>query len=292
MSALTKILIVLLALSSIFLCGIVVTYVGNADNYRQKYKGINQQRDALKENVKSLTKQLNEKTDKSQQRQDRLNSKIVSLKAETKQLQGDLRNVEVEKAALLQKVNSWTSIVKDFRETNEDQGRLLEEKLNELNKVQAEQIKQRKELRETTAALVEKMAYIETLEVEKRRLLEEKSELRDRLDQLLRPFGKTTARPVPVTPEKAAVKPAKFIARDIDLWGLVAAVDLKNSIASISIGAADGVKEGMRFHVIRGDKFICDILIIDVDTEEAVGVLELLQRQQRPRVGDKVSTNL
>jgi len=282
----------LLTLSSIFLCGIVVTYVGNADNYRQKYKGINQQTDALKENVKSLTKQLNEKTDKSQQRQDRLNSEIVSLKAEIKQLQGDLGNVEVERAALLQKVNSWTSIVKDFRETNEDQGRLLEEKLNELNKVQAEQIKQRKELRETTAALVEKMAYIETLEVEKRRLLEEKSELRGRLDQLLRPFGKTTARLVPVTPEKAAVKPAKVIARDIDLRGLVAAVDLKNSIASISIGAADGVKEGMRFHVTRGDEFICNILIIDVDTEKAVGVLELLRRQQQPRVGDKVSTNL
>ncbi|MBA7681112.1 hypothetical protein ES703_89441 [subsurface metagenome] len=292
MSTLTKILIVLLTLSSIFLCGIVVTYVGNADNYRQKYKGINQQRDALKENVKSLTKQLNEKTDKSQQRQDRLNSEIVSLKAEIKQLQGDLRNVKVEKAALLQKVNSWTSIVKDFRETNEDQGRLLEEKLNELNKVQAEQIKQRKELGETTAALVEKMAYIETLEVEKRRLLEEKSELQGRLDQFLRPFGKTAVRPVPVTPEKAAVKPAKVIARDIDLWGLVAAVDLKNSIASISIGAADGVKEGMRFHVTRGDEFICDILIIDVDTEEAVGVLELLRRQRQPRVGDKVSTNL
>ena len=292
MSTLTKILIILLTLSSIFLCGIVVTYVGNADNYRQKYKGINQQTDALKENVKSLTKQLNEKTDKSQQRQDRLNSEIVSLKAEIKQLQGDLGNVEVERAALLQKVNSWTSIVKDFRETNEDQGRLLEEKLNELNKVQAEQIKQRKELRETTAALVEKMAYIETLEVEKRRLLEEKSELRGRLDQLLRPFGKTTARLVPVTPEKAAVKPAKVIARDIDLRGLVAAVDLKNSIASISIGAADGVKEGMRFHVTRGDEFICNILIIDVDTEKAVGVLELLRRQQQPRVGDKVSTNL
>ena len=101
MSTLTKILIVLLTLSSIFLCGIVVTYVGNADNYRQKYKGINQQRDALKENVKGLTKQLNEKIAKSQQLQDRLSTETVSLKAELKQLQSNLRNVEVEKAALL-----------------------------------------------------------------------------------------------------------------------------------------------------------------------------------------------
>ena len=67
-------------------------------------------------------------------------------------------------------------------------------------------------------------------------------------------------------------------------------MDLKNSMASISIGTADGVKEGMKFHVTRGDQFICDIVIIDTDTEEAVGVLELVQ--QPPKVGDNASTNL
>jgi hypothetical protein len=46
----------------------------------------------------------------------------------------------------------------------------------------------------------------------------------------------------------------------------------------------------MKFHVIRGDEFICDILIIDIDAEEAVGILELVQKQ--PKVGDNVSTNL
>jgi hypothetical protein len=70
----------------------------------------------------------------------------------------------------------------------------------------------------------------------------------------------------------------------------VSAVDLKNKMASISIGSADGVKDGMKFHVTRGDKFICDILIIDTDTEEAVGALELMQEQ--PKAGDTVSTNL
>ncbi len=61
-------------------------------------------------------------------------------------------------------------------------------------------------------------------------------------------------------------------------------------MVSISIGSADGVREGMKFHATRGDAFLYDILIIDVDTEEAVGVLELIQEQ--PRVGDNVSTNL
>ena len=37
MSTLTKVLIVLLTLASIFLCGIVVTYVANAADFKEKY---------------------------------------------------------------------------------------------------------------------------------------------------------------------------------------------------------------------------------------------------------------
>ena len=290
MSTLTKILIVLLTLSSIFLCGIVVTYVANADNYRQKYNDIRTDKDSLSKKVKNLTKQVNEKIEQKRLLEDKLSSEIASLKAEIGKLQADLDNAEREKAVLLQKVNNWTSIVQDFRETNDDQGRLLEETLDQLKKVQAEQIKDRKELNETTAALIEKMAIVETLEARAKRLIEEKTELQNRLDRFLQPLGKVAAVPVPITPEKAVARPAKPAVEDIALQGLVTAVDLKNSMASISIGTADGVKEGMKFHVIRGDEFICDILIIDIDAEEAVGILELVQKQ--PKVGDNVSTNL
>ena len=290
MSTLTKILIVLLTLSSIFLCGIVVTYVANADNYRQKYNNLRADKDSLSKKVKNLTKQVNEKIEQKRLLEDKLSSEIASLKAEIGKLQADLDNAEREKAVLLQKVNNWTSIVQDFRETNDDQGRLLEETLDQLKKVQAEQIKDRKELNETTTVLVEKMAIVETLEARAKRLIEEKTELQNRLDRFLQPLGKVAAVPVPITPEKAVARPAKPTVEDIALQGLVTAVDLKNSMASISIGTADGVKEGMKFHVIRGDEFICDILIIDIDAEEAVGILELVQKQ--PKVGDNVSTNL
>jgi seryl-tRNA synthetase len=290
LNTLTKILIVLLTLSSIFLCGIVVTYVANADNYRQKYNDLKADKDSLSKKVEGLTKQVNEKIEQKKQLEDRLNSKVISLKGEVSELQTNLDNAEREKAALLQKVNNWTSITKDFYQTTDKQGQLLKNTLDELNKVQAEQIRQRKELNETTAALVEKMAIIETLEAENKRILEERTELQNRLDQFLQPIGKIAAEPVPVTPREAVARPAIPEARDIALQGLITAVDLKNSLASISIGTADGVKEGMRFHVTRGDKFLCDILIIDVDTEEAVGVLELVQQQ--PKVGDNVSTNL
>lgn len=269
----------------------MVTYVANAENYRQKYESLRSDNDSLDRKVDSLTKQVNEKIEEKEVMEDKLNSEIASLKRETGKLETDLGDAEREKAALLQKVNSWTSITKDFYETTDKQGQLLKNTLEELNEVQAEQVRQEKQLSETTAALVDKMAIIETLEAENKRLVEEKTELQNRLDDFLQPVGKIAAEPVPVTPRVGAARPAtRSEVRDIDLQGVVTAVDLKNFMASISIGAADGVREGMRFHVTRGGEFLCDILIIDVDSEEAVGVMELVQKP--PEVGDNVSTNL
>jgi len=291
LSTLTKILIVLLTLSSIFLCGIVVTYVASADNYRQKYNELQTDRNGLREKVNDLTKQLGEKSQKNEQLEDKLNTEVTSLKSQIKELQTNISNAEREKAALVEKVNSWASITKDFSQTADTQGQLLKNTLEELNKVKTEQVKEHKEYNETSSALVEKMAVIESLETEKKRLLEAKADLQDKLDQLLQPMGKTFAAPVPVTPKIGEARPALApVVTSLSLQGVITAVDLKNSLVSISLGSADGVKEGMKFHITRGDEFICDVLIIDVDAKEAVGVLDLVQQQ--PKVGDNASTNL
>lgn len=291
MSTLTKILIVLLTLSSIFLCGIVVTYVANADNYREKYTNIRSDRDSLDKKLKAKTKEANEYIDQKQQLEDKLRSEIATLSAKVGKLEGNLRDVERERASLLAKVESWTSITKDFYTTTDKQGTLLKNTLDELKRIQAEQIKQRKQLNETTAELVERMAIVEQLQAENRRLLEEKTELRARLDSILRPAGEAVAELVTVTPEKTIRRrrtgPATM---QIGLKGLVMDVDMENSLVEISIGSADGVKEGMKFYITRGEEFICDILIYDVEPEKAVGLLDLVSK--RPKAGDDVSTNL
>ena len=62
------------------------------------------------------------------------------------------------------------------------------------------------------------------------------------------------------------------------------------SWAELSIGSADGVKKDMVFHVTRGDRFLCDIVIFEVDPDKAVGKMELVQ--ETPKAGDTVCTNL
>lgn len=290
MSTLTKILIVLLTLSSIFLCGIVVAYVAKADNYKQLYENERSAKDAATARKNSANKLLEEKRTTFEQQEDGLNKQIASLRSEIDNLKNNLKNVSREKVTLDQKVQSWVSITEDLTKTTDDQRQLLEKTLTELEEIKAQQIKERDQLNDVTNRLIEKMAVIETLQADKKRLEEEKSELQSQLDRLLRPVGKEVPGLTPVTPIKGVARPVTPVTRKIELKGLITALDLKNSVAEISIGTAHGVKEGMKFYVIRGDKFICEILIHYVDAERAVGDLKRLQDQ--PKVGDEASTSL
>jgi len=293
LSTLTKVLIVLLTISSIFLCGIVVTYVANADNYKQKYD--NQLRDyqAAKRNEDNAKTQLNSTIEEKDRDAEKLREQIASLQEQISKLQSDLATAQRDKDDANRKVNNWAAIVMDFSKTIENNEKLVKNALAERDMKEAELIKQDKELKDTSAALMENMAIVKQLQDESKRLLEEKTELQNKLDQYLQQFGKAIAEPMPITPEGGMVSLAKPT-KDIDLSGSITEVDLKNLLAEISIGTADGVKEGMRFHLTRGDNFICDIVILDVWPERAVGWIELLQDQpqNQPRINDRASTNL
>ena len=280
----------MLAFSTFFLCASVVTYVVNADNYKQKFEDTRSQLDTAKADARNKTKQLKENQEKNLRLEKKLKDSISELNIHVTKLETDLKKAQREKAEFEQKVNSWTSITKEFYETTDKQGELLKNTLTELNKVQEEQIKERRELNDVSAKLFEKMKIIEIIEAEKKRLIEEKSQLQVQLDKFLLPGGETAVGQTTVTQLQTDVQVTRDVASAINLKGLVTQVDLKNSMASISLGTADGVKKGMRFHVTRGNAFICDILIIDTDTEAAVGVLELIQEQLK--VGDSIATNL
>ncbi len=202
MSTLTKILIVLLTLSSIFLCGIIVTYVANADNYRQMYIKLKVEYDIAVENEGDAKKQLNTTIEDAKEQERKLNSVIAGLESDVNDLDNELTKSDRQKVALIEEAGKWKAITREFYDTNEKQGQWLEDVRAELKKIQLDQIQSGKELKETTAALIEKMTIIETLEKQSRLLLEEKTYLQNELDKLLRQSGKAVAPPEPVTPIK------------------------------------------------------------------------------------------
>jgi len=270
----------------------VVTYVANAENYRQNYLDQRRAKDAAEQIKEQAVKDKNKTIEDAAERERKLKSDISALETQVGQLNTKLTEAERQKAALIEEAGKWKAITRDFYDTNDKQRQLLEDTLAKLKTIEAEQIQSDQEIKETTASLIEKMAIIGDLEKQKKQLLEEKTALQNRLNQLLQQAGKAVAAPERVTTVKEKAQVA-LPTVDIGLKGLISAVDLENSLAEISIGAANGVKQNMRFHVTRDDKFICDIVILDVEPEKAIGTLELMEvTKEQPKAGDNVSTNL
>ena len=141
MSTLTKTLIILLTLTSIFLCGIVVTFVAYGEDYKQKNDNLKKDLQAAKSQETKAKNELKEKKEAFELLEDKLNKEIAALKIEITELKTSLTDAEREKAALNQRVDSFASIVEGFTKTSGDQGLLLQRTLDELKKLQSEKIK-------------------------------------------------------------------------------------------------------------------------------------------------------
>lgn len=290
MNILTKSLIILLTLATLFLCGIVVQFVASADNYKQAFDKRKTEIDSLKLQFADSTKKLESETAKGQLLTDTKNKEITALTARINQLDDKIASLEREKNELFTKVQSWVTITQNLTDTTNKQTQLFENTFSELNKTKTDLINEQKKLDETSSSLLEKEALIEMLNTDSKRLMEEKTSLEKKLNRLLQPYGQKVVVEKPVTEEKGTALVAPVETAQISLKGKITAVDLKNNLAKVSIGSSDGIKKGSKLHVTRGSDYICDIQIIDVAADESVGSLELIQ--QEPKVGDTAATNL
>jgi len=293
LSTLTKVLIVLLTIASIFLCGVVVTYVASADNYKQLYDQRRNSELRAKQERDSTVEEWNTAKTKMDEERTKLNADITALRAQITTLNGQVADITRQRDEARLRKENYESILADFAKTVDRNTQLQKDAQNAEAQLKAEQTRLNKDLEDVTTALNEKSAIERQLQAQVKALIEEKTALQNKLDEFLRQYGKVTAQVAPVTVIRDAARVAPP-ATDIALNGRLTDVDLKNNMAEISIGAADGVKKNMRFHATRDSKFICDIVVLDVEPEKALGWLELLQDQpqDKPKAGDAVSTNL
>jgi len=290
LSTLTKVLIVLLTVFSIFLCGTVVTYVANADNYRQMYQQKNSALNAAKDLAEDAKNDLVDNEKENERVQGELKAEVGKLQVAISDLEAQLNDVKRENTQLVQRIAEMGAAVELANNLQSSQLQLAQTAEQKVVALQADQTRLDTELKETNQMLIDKMAIVADLEAKNKQLVESNQELQTRLDQYLRQYGKTAAAPQVVTRAPAVAQPAPPAAKDIALNGKVTAVDMKNALAEISIGSATGVKQDMKFHVVRGEQFVCDILILDVDADKAVGILKRVQAE--PRRGDVCTTNL
>ncbi len=286
LSTLTKVLVVLVSLISIFLCGIVVTYVANSGNYKELYTQEQRERQGAEAERVSAVRQYNEQLEVVKKLKDEFNERISILEEDKSKLSADYRNVQRESASYEARATSLQGHLTGSGQTISNLVQSLNLARGELDSLRTDRVDEKKEFNQISARLYETIVQLEALRADKRRLLEERIGLESTIEQLAGGKG-TVAKSNVVTREKSAVS-AVGARSDVSLNGLI--TEVGESLVSLSIGSADGVTKNMVFHVTRGDEFICDIVVTDVDTDKAAGIMEL--KLQQPRIGDSVSTKM
>lgn len=295
MSTLTKVLVILLTISSIFLCGIVTTYVANAQHYKAMYDNRTYTIQQAQSKATNAENNYNKAKDAAALKEKELNNSLADLQQQIEDLETDLQAAERKADQLLGEVSKLASVVTDTQAMHNLDKAKLDNTETEVKDLKAQKVKLDSYNSELTQTLIQKEAIIAQLQDDKKRLESQRAQLQTKFQQYLQQIGKTvTTRPEAAPPKKSPTvsAPAPAVSpkiEDIGLKGTITAIEPKFSVAEISIGRADGVKDNMKFYVTRGSKFVCELLILDVDTEQAVGLMELVETP--PKIGDKVSTN-
>ena len=287
MSFFTKILIVLLSLFSLWLCASVATYVGTVNNYRVVYEEQKSLSNSLVSENTSLQRRFNEKMAMTKELEAKLNDRIQLLEDEKSKLDVELKNARRTSLEYQGRVNSWAGVLTSFEKTIANMEQSLNLTQEQLNNAHADNIQDRKELNEITASLYEKIVQMQALEADRRRLLEAKLSLEEQINRLSGPDAEAVSFE-PVTPQRGLARPSAPVPGGVALQGLI--TEVGKSLVSISLGSEDGVKKNMVLQIFRGDEFICNLVVTNVDTSKSAGVLELVQ--QNPIVGDYVTTRL
>lgn len=285
MSTLTKILVVLLSLFSIFLCGMMVTFVGSAKNYKREYTEQTKNAQYAQAELAKKDELFNAQVNKYKELEAKLQETILTLEGEKNALVADLRKTERMSAQYQSQADSWKGVMTGFEQSVRGLQASLQQTQQQLDTARSQGIKDQKELNQITADLYAKIVQLQSLEAERRRLLEQKTDLEKQISSLS--VG-TAVEVRPVTPLVRTASPVSEPTAAADIKGVV--VDVNESLVHLSVGSADGVRENMVFHVTRGDQFLCDIAVTNIDINQSAGVLQLVQQQ--PRVGDTASTQL
>jgi chromosome segregation ATPase len=273
---------------SILLCGIVATYVANASDYKQDYEMAIKSKNAAVATKNSIEEEWDKAKEELLEAQKKVEATEPALQAQIAKLKDDLTRTQAEIDTLNKRITDSMATIQAANATASQQTRLYETAHAQLKVTESDKIQLTKEYDETQAVLLEKLAVIASQDKQIRQLEEEKSEIQGRLEQYLRQYGRTPAPATAATMVPSRVQMAEPVAA-IGLKGLISDLDIQNSLAEISLGSTDGVKEKMKFIVTRDSQFICNIVVLDVNAERSVGVLDLVK--ETPKVGDKVSTN-
>lgn len=288
MSALSKTFVAILVVLSLLLSSAVIVWVNKTDDYRGSLAAAEQR---IAQETKGRVDANAEAAAAKEAHQAAIttfNQQIENVQAELRSREGEISKREVQIADLSaqakQQLISLTSTGEALK-ASEAQKRVQSEQLAEMRKSFDQLVRERAEL---NTALADATNRLEVMTREWRFMREQLTEAQastDRLSGQVKDLGGTPGQgPAGV---RAGAPPINGVVRE------VRQLDDNRTWATISVGTADAVQQGMEFKVIdaKSGTFLGVLTVQNVQPNESVGVLAG-PRVNEVKPGTEVRTQL
>jgi hypothetical protein len=274
LSALTKIFVVLLVVSSLLLSAAVVVFVNRVETFNTTLTTTKAQLAAAKRdqatattNLESAMQSRNELQAEMTRQVGDLNRQLVDKDTAMQKLEGDVAQLkkDAQVAAATQKGTA------DLARAAQEENKGLTQMVSEIRNKNDELTKQNGELNTQVTVLDNRLRAVDR---EREFAVERNAELQNQLKNM--PRGGAggagaggAASSEATTAAATSAGPINGVVRSVDVIG-------GKKYATISVGSADNVTKGMRFNVINrnGGEFLGYLTVDSVQQNEAIGQLE------------------
>jgi septal ring factor EnvC (AmiA/AmiB activator) len=287
---LTKVFVVIAALLSILLAGMVIVHTSNTDKVRADYQAELARRLATDSALQTASAQggseksrLMDQIQQAQNDRNELQQQMTNLASERSKLLADLNRALAEKTTSESKIGELT-------ETARTQSTLIASMREELGTIRGSETSSRKKLLDAEDRINDLTSKNDVLTQNIRALQEELAER----NRALQVAGTQAASGAAGLVSGSAPQP--FVYSGPRIVGRVESVSRDSAsgrtLAKITVGSNDRVSNNMLLRIVRDNEFVANLVVSNTDLSFSVGAVDFLGRSVDVREGDMVVSRI
>jgi uncharacterized phage infection (PIP) family protein YhgE len=281
---LTKILVALACILSVFLAALTIAYTANADRIVADHTQLTArvaaaEAAAAAEKITAGDLQVRMTAQLEQARQE-----LTEAQSRVRQLMTDNAKLVAEKMQAVAGRESLDARISEMGETIKLYHSLIQNYAVEISRLRDNELKDRERRIELDDRIADLESQRDVLQQSVRELQEQLAEARAVIEQGVRGTA------------AAARTTEPFVSTGPLIRGRIEQVQTdpgtSRVLAAINVGSSDGVREQMLFRIVRGGQFIGNLVITRVDSRTAVGSIDTLGLPVSVAAGDEILSRL
>lgn len=282
MHTVTKILVVFAAVLAILLGALTMAYSVNASRITDQYR-------AALDDAATARSSLNQQMSMWQVESASLNGDKVALEKKATDLENQIRTLQQEKGQQLSATRAAEASrdqalaqIDQIIATSQTQAALIKNYRDEVTKLRENELVYRRKEIELVDHINDIESQLEVSQAGVRALQEQMVELHRTIQAqgaVVRP-GDTATNTDPYRPNFSLTGKVTTTGKDVN----------GKDTATINLGTNNQVRERMKLSIVRGDKFIANLVIFKTDLQQSTGMIDYLNQKEVIAVqpGDEV----